>query len=86
MPKVEFETKVYHPNISGNGIICLDLLNDPEKWNPHLRIQKLMLCIVSLLNDPNTTDPLCPDVAKEYEKDRKKFNTNARLWTEKYAK
>lgn len=51
-----------------------------------MRISKLILCIISLLTDPNTSDPYCPDIAKEYDRDRKKFNTNAMIWTEKYAK
>ena len=37
-PKVEFLTKVYHPNISGNGDICLDILNVPELWSRQLTI------------------------------------------------
>jgi ubiquitin-conjugating enzyme E2 D/E len=35
--------------------------------------------------DPNPSDPLCPDVAKLYLRDRKKFNDMARKWTQLYA-
>lgn len=84
-PKVEFLTKVYHPNISGNGTICLDILNKPEKWSPALTIQKVILSVMSLLTDANTGDPLCPDIAREYDRDRKKFNKNARESTHLHA-
>ena len=80
-PDVQFETKIYHPNISGNGMICLDILNQPDKWSPALTIQKVVLSVMSLLTDANPNDPLCPDIAKEFMRDRKKFNRNAVLWT-----
>ena len=37
-PKVNFLTKVFHPNISGNGEICLDLLQEPSLWSDLLTI------------------------------------------------
>ena len=39
-PKVEFDTKVYHPNISMNGEVCLDIL-DPMEWNKCLTLEKV---------------------------------------------
>ena len=68
-PKVEFLTTVYHPNISGNGDVCLDILNEPHLWSEQLTIQKVVISVLSLMTDPNPDDPLCPDIAKLYLRD-----------------
>ncbi|KYR00402.1 Ubiquitin-conjugating enzyme [Tieghemostelium lacteum] len=82
-PKINFQTKVYHPNINANGNICLDILKD--QWSPALTIPKVLLSISALLSDPNPEDPLVPEIAQLFKTDKTRFEATAREWTRKFA-
>lgn len=82
-PIVTFKTKIYHPNINTAGGICLDILKN--NWAPSLTTSKVLLSILSLLTDANPNDPLVPEIADLYRKDRAAYDARAKEWTRLYA-
>jgi ubiquitin-conjugating enzyme (huntingtin interacting protein 2) len=50
-PKMKFDTKIWHPNVSSQtGAICLDILKD--EWSPALSIRTSLLSIQALMCSP----------------------------------
>ncbi|AQK98414.1 ubiquitin-conjugating enzyme E2-22 kDa [Zea mays] len=84
-PKMQFITKVWHPNISSqNGAICLDILKD--QWSPALTLKTALLSLQALLSSPAPDDPQDAVVAQQYLRDYPTFAATARYWTEAFAK
>ena len=83
-PKMKFDTKIWHPNISSvTGAICLDILKN--EWTPALTIRTALISLQALMCEPVPNDPQDAVVAKQYISDIKLFNETAKHWVEEYA-
>lgn len=75
-PKIAFITPVYHPNINSSGNICISTLG--KDWSPALTIEKTLISILSMLDEPNPSDPLRPEAAELFLCDKKAYEKKAR--------
>ena len=82
-PKITVDTKIYHPNFSGDRI-CMSTL-DRDGWSSALEVSELLLSICSLLDAPNPNSPLNSDAADLYCHNKKEYVKKVRLWVRKYA-
>nr|QBK86330.1 MAG: ubiquitin-conjugating enzyme E2 [Marseillevirus LCMAC102] len=81
-PKINFITKIFHPNINCKGGVCLGILQD---WGASLTIKTVLLTICALLMTPNPDDPLMPQIANLYKTNKSKYFDIAKKWTQEYA-
>jgi ubiquitin-conjugating enzyme E2 T len=86
-PKVRFLTPVYHPNIDGEGRICINTLNPPPTgaWKPSLTVAAVLASLGLLLADPNPDDGLLAEVSEEFKHRREVFDAKARDMTKRHA-
>lgn len=72
-PKMKFETKLWHPNVSSQtGAICLDILKN--EWTPALTIRTALISLQALLCAPEPDDPQDAVVANQFKGDINAFN------------
>ena len=83
-PKFIFISNIFHPNISEDGFVSIDVLNDG--WSPALgRFNKIIYSVQSLLDDPNPDDFLNEKAAKLFKEDRNIYNKIVREYTSNFA-
>ncbi len=87
-PKMKFDTKIWHPNISSQtGAICLDILKD--EWSPALSIRTALRSLQALMTSPEpgklTRRPTgrdgcwrIQDQLRTLQKERKRVDTEVR--------
>jgi ubiquitin-conjugating enzyme E2 A len=75
-PKVRFVTRIFHPNVYGDGSICLDILQN--KWSPIYDVAAILTSIQSLLSDPNPASPANSEAAKLFVDDRDAYHAKVR--------
>lgn len=92
-PKVQFLSRMFHPNIYKDGKVCISTLQTGKPgddsgvyWRPVLGVEQAILSVVSLLSDPNLADPANTEAANVYHLDREKFNKKCKELAEKSLK
>jgi len=78
-PSMRFLVPIWHPNVYENGDLCISILHAPiddphsgelpcERWNPTQSVRTILLSVISLLNEPNTSSPANVDASVMYRK------------------
>ncbi|ODM93704.1 Ubiquitin-conjugating enzyme E2-17 kDa [Orchesella cincta] len=69
-PRIWFYSRMFHPNVYSNGRICLDILEDEDKWEPSYDAAGILCAIQSMLGDPNPESPANGEANELYLKNR----------------
>lgn len=90
-PQVKCLTRLWHPNISEEGEVCLSILRqnsiDGMGWAPTRRLRDVIWGLNSLFTDLlNFDDPLNIAAAEHYQRDKDAFRLKAKQWVAKYAR
>lgn len=82
-PKGYFLTKIFHPNVSSNGEICVNVLK--KDWKAELGIRHVLLTIKCLLIHPNPESALNEEAGRLLLENYEEYASRARLMTEIHA-
>jgi ubiquitin-conjugating enzyme E2 S len=82
-PKGFFLTKIFHPNVSKTGEICVNTLK--KDWNERLGIRHVLLTIKCLLIVPNPESALNEEAGKLLLEQYEEYAKQARLMTSIHA-
>eukprot|EP00298_Acanthocystis_sp_HF-20_P000769 c11108_g1_i1.p1 GENE.c11108_g1_i1~~c11108_g1_i1.p1 ORF type:complete len:218 (-),score=58.61 c11108_g1_i1:24-635(-) len=82
-PKGIFLTKIFHPNVSKSGEICVNTLK--RDWSPNHTIRHVLMVIRCLLIAPYPESALNEDAGKLLLEDYEGYAKHARLLTSLYA-
>ena len=79
-----FLTKIYHPNISKGGEICVNTLK--KDWQSSLGIGHVLQVVRCLLINPFPESALNEEAGKDFMEDYEEYGKKARMYTEVHAR
>ncbi|KAI0041682.1 hypothetical protein FA95DRAFT_671202 [Auriscalpium vulgare] len=82
-PKCWFATKIFHPNVSGAGEICVNTLK--KDWQSSYGIAHILVTVKCLLIYPNPDSALDEEAGKLLQEDYALYCQRARLITSVHA-
>ena len=89
-PQVECKTRLWHPNITEEGKVCLSILRehslDGAGWLPTRTLKDVVWGLNSLFTDLlNFDDPLNVDAAEQFGRDKAGFERKVADYIRRYA-
>ncbi|KAG9104542.1 hypothetical protein FRC07_009782 [Ceratobasidium sp. 392] len=82
-PRATMLTKIFHPNVSRSGEICVNTLK--KDWKPTYGLGHILVTIKCLLIYPNPESALDEESGKLLLEDWEEFCGRARMWTSVHA-
>lgn len=82
-PRARFLTRVFHPNVSAAGDVCVSTL--ARDWRPELGLRHALLALTSLLIAPNPDSALNADAAALLAQRYDDYARRAKMLTEIHA-
>ena len=83
-PKGFFVTKIFHPNVSASGEICVNTLK--KDWKEELGLRHVLITVKCLLIHPNPESALNEEAGRLLLEDYDDYSSRAKLWTSVHAK
>ncbi|MEW5303332.1 MAG: hypothetical protein WDW36_006035 [Sanguina aurantia] len=82
-PKGFFTTKIFHPNVSAAGEICVNVLK--KDWTADMGLRHVLMVIRCLLIQPFPDSALNEEAGKLLQDDYEEYSSRARLMTSIHA-
>ncbi|KAA1467046.1 hypothetical protein DENSPDRAFT_67182 [Dentipellis sp. KUC8613] len=82
-PKCWFTTKIFHPNVSPTGDICVSTLK--KDWNPSYGIGHILVTVKCLLIYPNPDSALDEEAGRLVQEDWNSYCERACMYTSVHA-
>jgi ubiquitin-conjugating enzyme E2 S len=76
-------TKIFHPNVDANGLICVNALK--KDWKPTQGLRHTLAVIRCLLIQPNPESALNEEASRMLLENYDDYAARARLFTKIYA-
>ncbi|KDQ16427.1 hypothetical protein BOTBODRAFT_30768 [Botryobasidium botryosum FD-172 SS1] len=83
-PKCRFLTRIFHPNVSSTGEICVNTLK--KDWKPTYGIAHILVTVKCLLIYPNPESALDEEAGKLLLENYAAYSKHAKVMTEVHAK
>ncbi|CAO1621999.1 unnamed protein product [Jaminaea pallidilutea] len=82
-PRCRMSTKIFHPNVSSAGEICVSTLK--KDWQPKYGIGHILTVIKCLLISPNPDSALNAEAGRLLQEDYAQYEAMAKMWSKIHA-